>query len=236
VVATGTFGGPVADQALFVNQVADCGVQAVIGITGLLAAPEEGEEVFASRAFELFDRTPGVPFGFYECPVPYKRLISPALLGQLVATGRVIYHKDTCLDLHQVREKLRLAGSNAGFGLYDAYMVHAVESLRAGAAGLSCIQGNFFPELVVWLCEHYNHDSRQQEVDRVQRFFVNHMEVMHHVYPTVAKYFLQQRGLGISTFTRRDVGVFSSPVKRNLEDLCRQYSQLQEALGLQVAI
>jgi 4-hydroxy-tetrahydrodipicolinate synthase len=233
VVATGTFGGTIAAQAGFVRQVADCGVQAVIGITGLLAGAEESEEVFADRAFRLFDLTPGVPLGFYECPVPYKRLISPQLLGQLVATGRVIYHKDTCLDIHQVREKLRLAGK-PGFGLYDAYMVHAVESLRAGSAGLSCIQGNFFPELVVWLCDHYNHEGLQEEVNRVQAFFVNHMEVMHTVYPLVAKYFLQKRGLGITTFTRRDVGVFTPEIKRQIEDLYRQYGQLQEALGLQV--
>jgi 4-hydroxy-tetrahydrodipicolinate synthase len=234
VVATGTFGGPVETQAGFVRQVADCGVQAVIGITGLLAGAGEPEAVFADRAFRLFDLTPGVPFGFYECPVPYKRLISPELLGQLVATGRVIYHKDTCLDIHQVREKLRLAGK-PGFGLYDAYMVHAVESLRAGSAGLSCIQGNFFPELVVWLCDHYNHEDLQEEVARVQAFFIDHMEVMHTVYPVVAKYSLQQRGLGITTFTRRDVGVFTPEVKRQVADLARHYSLLQEALGLQVA-
>jgi 4-hydroxy-tetrahydrodipicolinate synthase len=235
VVATGTFGGPLTDQAGFVNQVAECGVQAVIGITGLLVGPEESEAVFADRAFRLFDLTPGVPFGFYECPVPYKRLISPTLLQQLVATGRVIYHKDTCLDIGQVREKLRLAG-NTGFGLYDAYMVHAVESLRAGSAGLSCIQGNFFPELVVWLCDNYDQEGLQAEVDRVQQFLVDHMEVMHRVYPIVAKYFLQKRGLGISTFTRRDVGVFSPEVKHQIEGLYRQYSQLQEAIGLQVAL
>ena len=235
VVATGTFGGTLETQAGFVRQVADCGVQAVIGITGLLAGAEESEAVFAERAFRLLDLTPGVPFGFYECPVPYKRLITPELLGQLVATGRVVYHKDTCLDIRQVREKLRLAGK-PGFGLYDAYMVHAVESLRAGSAGLSCIQGNFFPELVVWLCDHYYREDLQEEVSRVQAFFTDHMEVMHTVYPLVAKYFLQQRGLGITTFTRRDVGVFSPEIKRNIEALSRHYGQLQEALGLQVAL
>ena len=163
------------------------------------------------------------------------RALQPELLGQLVATGRVVYHKDTCLDIRQVREKLRLAGK-PGFGLYDAYMVHAVESLRAGSAGLSCIQGNFFPELVVWLCDHYDRQDLQEEVNRVQAFFTDHMEVMHTVYPLVAKYFLQQRGLGITTFTRRDVGVFSPEVKRNIEALSRHYGQLQEALGLQVAL
>jgi len=37
--------------------------------------------------------------GFYECPVPYKRVLTPTQLKGFVETGRVIYHKDTCLDI-----------------------------------------------------------------------------------------------------------------------------------------
>ena len=235
VVATGTFGGPLHRQADFVKQVYDLGVQAVIGITGLLADETESEAVFADQAYNLFDLTPGIPLGFYECPVPYKRLISPETLAQFVSTGRVIYHKDTSLDINQVREKIRLA-TNPDFGLYDAYMVHAVDSLKAGAAGLSCIQGNYFPELVVWLCDNYDNPELTAEVDRVQRFFIQNMEVMHNVYPVVSKYFLQKRGLNISTFTRRQVGLFTPEVKKDMDILYQNYGRLQVELDLKVEI
>ncbi|KAA5540854.1 dihydrodipicolinate synthase family protein [Adhaeribacter rhizoryzae] len=235
VVATGTFGGPIAGQADFVKKVHDLGVQAVICITGLLAEETESEEIFAQNAFHLFDLTPNIPLGFYECPVPYKRVISPQTLKQFVSAGRIIYHKDTCLDIDQVREKLRLA-DNPCFGLYDAYMVHAVESLKAGSAGLSCIQGNYFPELVVWLCENYNNTSLTEEVDRVQQFFIDNMDVMHAVYPIVSKYYLQKRGLNISTFTRREVGVFTPKIRKEVDELYQKYSRLQEELGLKVEI
>jgi 4-hydroxy-tetrahydrodipicolinate synthase len=109
-------------------------------------------------------------------------------------------------------------------------MGHAVESLKAGAAGLSCIQGNFYPELIVWLCNYYCDASRAEEVNEVQQFFVRNMDVMHHVYPIVAKYSLQQRGLNISTFTRRKVGHFSSEVKQRVETLDREYTQLLKML------
>ena len=193
VVATGTFGGPIAEQAEFVKKVADTGVQAVIGITGLLANEDESDEVFNGRVEELMQLTGNIPLGFYECPVPYKRLISPGQLEKFVSTGRVTYHKDTCLDIEQIKAKLKATEGNAGFGLYDAYMAHAVESLKAGSAGLSCIQGNYFPELIVWLCNNYNNASLAAEVDRVQQFFITHMDVMHNVYPKVAKYYLQKR-------------------------------------------
>jgi len=50
-------------------------------------------------------------------------------------------------------------GQEYNFGLYDAYMKHAVESLKAGSAGLSCIQGNYFPKLRVWLCDNLDNTS-----------------------------------------------------------------------------
>ncbi|RZK87947.1 MAG: dihydrodipicolinate synthase family protein, partial [Pedobacter sp.] len=164
VVATGTFGGAIAKQADFVKEVSDLGVEAVIAITGLLADEQESDAVFNDRVYDLLNQTGKIPIGFYECPVPYKRVLKPEQLADFVSTGRVIYHKDTCLDLTQIKEKLRLTQDNA-FGLYDAYIVHAVESLKAGSSGLSCIQGNYFPELIVWLCDHYNDESLVEEVN-----------------------------------------------------------------------
>ncbi|RZM06567.1 MAG: dihydrodipicolinate synthase family protein, partial [Pedobacter sp.] len=41
VVATGTFGGPIAQQADFVKKIYSAGVDAVIGITGLLAEEKD---------------------------------------------------------------------------------------------------------------------------------------------------------------------------------------------------
>ncbi len=231
VVATGTFAGSLVEQADFVKQVYGAGTEAVIVTTGLLATQEESSAVFNERIFRLMEWTAGVPLGFYECPEPYKRLLSADELERFVRTGRVTYHKDTCLDIEQVRAKLA-ATKGHQFGLYDAYMGHAVASLRAGAAGLSCIQGNFFPELIVWLCKNYDNPSLSAEVDEVQEFFIRNMGVMHNVYPTVAKYSLMQRGVDISTFTRRKVGDFNSTIREGVETLYGDYHTLSRHLEL----
>lgn len=235
VVATGTFGGPISKQADFVKAVSDTGVEAVIAITSLLANEEESDEIFNDRVFELLHQTDQIPLGFYECPVPYKRVLKPQQLADFVATGRVIYHKDTSLDLIQIKEKLKLTDGHA-FGLYDAYMVHAVESLKAGTSGLSCIQGNYFPELIVWLCDHYNDNHLKDDVAAVQNFLTENMGVMHNVYPVVSKYFLQKRGLNISTFTRRNVGAFTSDVAKEVEKLFDDYTALRSELNIEVFI
>jgi len=235
VIATGTFGGAIDKQADFVKRVNDTGTEAVIVITSLLAEESDSDQYFNSRVFDLIDQTPGVPLGFYECPVPYKRLLSAEQLKSFVDTKRVIYHKDTCLDIEQVRAKLK-ATEGAQFGLYDAYMVHAVESLKAGSSGLSCIQGNYFPELIVWLCDNYNNEAMVGEVEKVQQFLNANMEVMHNVYPIVSKYFLQKRGLNISTFTRRKVGEFTSSITNEIETLFKDYNYLQQELELSIHI
>lgn len=130
-----------------------------------------------------------------------------------MATGRVIYHKDTCLEIEKIKDKLKATNGVDSFGLYDAYAVNAVASLEAGAAGLSGIQRNFFPELIVWLCDHFDDTNANDSVCKVQQFLTDHMEVIHHAYPIVAKYYLQKRGINISTFTRTNTLAFTSEVK-----------------------
>ena len=231
VVATGTFGGPIAEQAAFSKRIYETGIQAVIVITGLIAAEEESDEIFVSRVNELIALTDDIPLGFYECPVPYKRLIDSKVLAELLKSGRIVYHKDTCLDDHEVALRIK-AGESYKFGLYDAYMVNAVSSLRAGAAGLSCIQGNIYPELVVWICKHFNDADRQEDVAKVQQFFVDSMEVVHAAYPTIAKYSLQKRGFPISLYTRRDVGALTDDLKQQMDSLLNQIEILQDEVGI----
>lgn len=232
VVSTGTFGGPLERQADFVKRMYETGVEAVIVITNMLADETESAAVFDERFGQLLDATPGIPLGFYECPEPFKRVLTAEQLKRFVGTGRLIYHKDTCLDIEQVKAKLDATKGMPGFGLYDAYMAHAVASLKAGSAGLSCIQGNFIPELVVWLCNNYDNDEQADRVAILQQFFIDHMDVMHAVYPVVAKYFLQKRGLPISTFTRKNAGVFTGTVRKQMDVLYLNFQQLLKQMDL----
>ena len=232
VVAAGTFSTNILEQAEFVKKIYDTGVEAVIAITGMFAKEEDSDKIFEDNVFKLIDNTDSIPLGFYECPQPYKRVITAKQLGDFTATGRVIYHKDTCLDIEQVREKIKVTKGYSLFGLYDAYMGHAVESLNAGAAGLSCIQGNFFPELIVWLCSHFNDPSLKSEVDQVQQFLIDHMEVMHEDYPIVAKYYLQKQGFNITTFSRQSATQINGKIQRDMNALFEDYLTLQRSLEL----
>lgn len=234
VVATATFGGSIEHQTDYVKRMYDTGIASAIVITNMLAGRTDAETTFESNVHALMDKTAGIPLGFYECPDPFKRVLSAEALGRLVGTGRVNYHKDTCLDIDLVRAKLAATADQPSFGLYDAYMVHAVDSLKAGAAGLSCIQGNYYPELVVWLCKHYDDPACQDEVRLVQQFFTEHMDVMHRAYPVVAKYFLKLRGLDIGAFTRRPGDAFGVSEQQAMKKLHRDFELLAERVDYQM--
>lgn len=232
VVATGTFGGPMLQQADFIKRIYHTGIQAVILTTCQLAFPEDSDAVFLDRLHQLMNLTENIPLGLYECPVPYKRLISSQLLANILPTGRIIYHKDTSLNADEVAKRLAVA-EGYQFGLYDAYMVNAVSSLKAGAAGLSCIQGNYVPELIVWLCENYANEDRQADVNRVQQWLIDSMDLLHTAYPTAAKYSLQKRGLPISLYTRRAIDPLTQAIREQLDTLLETARQLQDALAIE---
>lgn len=232
VVSTGTYPGSIRDQSGFIQKIYDTGVECVIVITSQLVEENEPDEMLDSNMQELFSLTGDIPLGFYECPVPYKRVLKPELLGMWVQNDRIKYHKDTCLDIDQVKEKIQLTQGYPGFGLYDAYMVNAVKSLRAGAEGLSCIQGNYFPELVVWLCDHY--DKEIPEVEKVQQFFTQNMDLMHETYPASAKYILKRRGLDFTEYCRNGSKVNSAETYKKLDLLHQDFKELADEIGLEL--
>ena len=232
IVATGTFKESLEDQASFIKEIYKTGINAVILITGLLAEETDSDEVFEGNVRKLLSLTDDVPVGFYECPVPYKRVIEASFLGELANSGRLKYHKDTSLSIDSIHAKIAATKDNEEFGLYDAYMAHAVDTLKAGSAGLSCIQGNFFPELVVWLCDNYNNDDLKDLVDKVQKFYIDNMDVMHYAYPTAAKFVLNQMGMSIKVEVRRnDIEELDENSKHKLQILIQDYESLKSELA-----
>ncbi|WPU96242.1 dihydrodipicolinate synthase family protein [Mucilaginibacter sabulilitoris] len=231
VVATGTFARTLHEQTNFIKRIYNTGIQSVILTSGILVNEDEPDQVLEDKFYDILNATDRIPFGLYECPVPYKRLIAPELLKKFMVTNRLNYFKDTSLDIEQVKQKAAV-GIGYDFGLYDAYIVHAVESLKSGSAGLSCIQGNFFPELIVWLCDNFDNNSLQQQVQLVQNFLTNHMDVMHDIYPTAAKLYLNFRGLDITGFSRRKTGAITNQQMAKLQKLYKDYANLESALSL----
>jgi 4-hydroxy-tetrahydrodipicolinate synthase len=149
VVATGNYGGSIESQAEMVRRMAPC-CDAVVIVTCHLAPQDAGDDVWLANAQRLLDLTPGVALGLYECPVPYKRLLSPELVRWAAASGRFVFHKDTSCDIAQINAKIRAiegVGGTSPFRFYNANVETLVDSMRAGGHGFSGISANFYPHL-----------------------------------------------------------------------------------------
>ncbi|HVU55906.1 MAG TPA: dihydrodipicolinate synthase family protein [Puia sp.] len=232
VVATGSFGLTIGDKALFTRRIFDTGVDAVVLITGHYANIEDGDDVLLRNFDKMLGLTPGVPLGMYECPAPYKRVLSPDVFGKLIASGRFVYYKDTSIDRENVQGKIALADRTKGFEFYDAHTPHAMYSLRAGAKGMSSIAGNFYPEVLVWMCDNATNPDRQEDVAWLQSELSGVDPLIHIAYPMSAKYFLRKRGLPVRTISRAHVLELSPEQKRTLDDVHERYVGWMQRLGI----
>ena len=194
VVSSGHIGRTVRQQAENLNRVIDSGTDALILITNRLDPDREGDDVWIRNAEELLSKLPdNIPLGLYECPAPYKRLMTPRILQWCKDTGRFTYMKDTCCDAAEMKVRTALLDGSA-FGLYNANCQTLLETLRNGAAGYCGIMANFHPKLYSWLCAHYNEHT--EAVERVQALLCTCGFIESGLaYPLTAKYHMNLEGI-----------------------------------------
>ena len=115
----------------------------------------DGDDVWIKNAERVLNGiSSDIPLGIYECPMPYKRLLTPKIIDWCTSTKRFKFIKDTCCDPDVLAHRLeQLNGS--GCKLFNANIQTLLYSLKKGAAGYSGIMANFHPNLIVWLYENY---------------------------------------------------------------------------------
>lgn len=233
IVATGSFGLTIEDKADFTARIHDSGIDAVILITGHYANVEDDDAVLLRNFNKMFRLTRDIPLGLYECPAPYKRIIGADVFKQLLDTGRLVYHKDTSIDLEKVKSKLEVLQNGPNdLEFYDAHTPNAMYSLQMGAKGMSSISGNFYPEILVWMCEHANDPFRQEDVRWLQGELSRVDPLIHVAYPLSAKYFLQKRGLPVRTISRAQALELTIEQKRTLDDIYQSFLGWCERLDI----
>lgn len=199
VVASGHVSDSMEDQIIEVNAMAKTGVDAVILITNRLAKENESDEIWRQNCETLLEGLDtDIPLGFYECPYPYKRLLSVENIKWCANTGHFYFLKDTCCDLEQIKEKLEaIEGTN--LKLYNANTTTLLDSLRCGATGYSGVMANFHPQLYSWLCDNIE----DEKADDLSAFLSIASLIERQYYPVNAKYHLQEiEGLPIETICR----------------------------------
>ncbi|CUX17350.1 dihydrodipicolinate synthase family protein [Clostridium sp. C105KSO13] len=231
VVASGHVSDSLENQAKELTAVAETGVDAVILLTNRLAAEAESDEVWLENLKKLMIMIPeDIPLGFYECPYPYKRIISPELLKWCADTGRFYFIKDTSCDLTILKEKLeQIKGSQ--LQLFNANTSTLLETLRLGCSGFSGVMANFHPDLYTWLCSNF---EREPEKARQTADFLTVASLIERqIYPVNAKYFQKEIGNFCSIYTRtKDVALLNDTAKSEINQLTRLTECMREKLDI----
>ena len=218
VIASGHVAETLADQVEEAKMMADTGVAAVVLLANRFARQHEGDDVFVGRLDRFLALMPDdVLLGFYECPAPYKRLLSPAMMRFGVESGRFGFLKDTSCRMADIRAKLDIAkGSN--FKLFNANAATLLESMRAGCAGYSGVMTNFHADLYSWLCANWRADPVLAE--ELQAFLGLASVIENQYYPVNAMYAQSLEGVPFKLVSRRaDPSRFTESMKREVEQL-----------------
>jgi 4-hydroxy-tetrahydrodipicolinate synthase len=220
VIASGHVAESSEDQIEEARMIADTGIAALVLITNRFARAGEDDAVLIRRLERFLAAVPdGIPLGFYECPHPYKRLVSPEVMRFCVATGRFGFLKDTSCRIGDMQAKLE-AARGSPFKLFNANAATLLASLRAGASGYSGVMANFHPELYARLCATWRSDPAGAE--ELQDFLGLASAIEYQLYPVNAMYALSLEGVPLALASRRlDAGRFSESMRLEVEQLAR---------------
>lgn len=164
IVSSGHVADDLETQAEEFCKLAESGTDALIWITNRLDINNEGDDVWIANAEKLLKLLPeNVKLGLYECPLPYKRLLTPRILKWCIATGRFTFIKDTCCDAKIIKERVEIL-KDTGLYLLNANCQTLLQSLKDGGNGYCGIMCNFHPKLYNWMCENFDKEPEKAEL------------------------------------------------------------------------
>jgi 4-hydroxy-tetrahydrodipicolinate synthase len=154
VVVSGHISDDIDAQIKELTAMSGVGADALILVTNHLDPRREGTAAFRRTLDLLIDRLPrDIPLGLYECPAPYRRLMTDDELTFCARSGRFIMLKDVSCDLATVKRRLALT-ADTPLRILNANAAIAWDAMQAGVPGFDGVFANFHPDLYKWLLVH----------------------------------------------------------------------------------
>lgn len=195
IVASGHTEDDIETQLYQANKFIDEGIDAYVFISNRFAKEDEDDSVLLKNFEYAVKNIPEIALGIYECPYPYKRVLTPAVMKELANMGGFRFLKDTCCDTQQIKEKLD-AVKGTEFKIFNANAATLLETLKLGVSGYSGVMANFHPEIYSYLCKNF---EKEPEKAKIVQDFVGFFSVAEcQMYPVNAKYYLGLDGVDIS--------------------------------------
>jgi 4-hydroxy-tetrahydrodipicolinate synthase len=192
VVVSGHISDDPFDQAQELAAAAETGADAVVLVSNHLDPHARGTETFMGNLKWLLEKLPSdMPLGLYECPAPYRRLLSDAELSACVDTGRFVLLKDVSCDLATVKRRVALV-EGSPLAVVNANAAIAYDAMKAGSRGFTGVFTNFHPDLYKWL--RTSGAQHPELAEEVNNFLVLAAVSETLGYPVLAKLYHQRLG------------------------------------------
>lgn len=229
VVASGHISDDIDDQIRELKRISETGVSGVVLVSNRLAGQDESDDVLIEHMKKILTALPSVTFGMYECPHPYKRLLSEKVLAFMAESGRFAFIKDTSCDAALIEKRVKLL--NGRIQLFNANSATLLDTLKSGADGFSGIMANFYPDILVWLYENYK--SNPEETERLQPLLSLLSGVERGCYPVNCKYHMNLIGVPMEIITRsRSHESLSQLDKLEMEHLTKVENEIRKSLAV----
>ncbi len=200
VVVSGHISDDPFSQLEELTAAADTGADGIVLVTNHLDPKNRGSEPFLGNLKWLLDRLPkDIPLGLYECPAPYRRMLSDDELRFCVDSERFVLLKDVSCDLETVKRRVAMTAGTP-FAILNANAAIAWDAMQAGSRGFNGVFTNFHPDLYKWLyTQGAQHPALAQEV---ANFLVLAALAEPFGYPVLAKMYHQRIGTFASIKSR----------------------------------
>ncbi len=216
VVAGGLPGVEPKAASDYVSALWDRGVRAAVITTSQVAEKADPDELWRQRTGAVLEAVPGLPFGLYEAPSPYKRLLTPDTMRWAASSGRFVFFKDTSCDIAAIEGKVR-AIQGTPLRLFNAHVPILVDAIAKGAHGFSGIAANAYPKLVSFAVHHPSREAEKGAA--IQEFLTRNEPVLNLNYPMSAKVMAGLAGVPMEPVCRRKNRAFTPQELERLREL-----------------
>lgn len=190
VVASGHTADTIEAQKKQMAEMVKTGVDGLVFITNRLGHEGASDAAIIEHMESLMESIPeNISIGLYECPLPWKRLMSDDLIKYCAQSGRFSFLKDTCCSADILERRLSIT-KDTDFKIYNANAATLLTSLRLGASGYSGIMANFHCDQYVWLCKHFE----EKKAVPISAMLSIASLAEHVAYPASAKYHQKKIG------------------------------------------
>ena len=200
VIASGHIGVTLDEQITELTRIAATGIDCLVFVTNRL----DPENLGSQHLFDTFDTLmrelpPDLQLGLYECPAPYRRLLSDDEIVYFAQNPRFVILKDVSCDINTVRRRLELT-KDSNLVISNANAAIAYEAMKSGARGFCGVFNNFHPDLYRWLQDES--EIHVELASELTRFLVLAAATEGMGYPKLAKAYHQRLGTIQSSFSR----------------------------------